>query len=145
GGVLQRLTLVHGRPDRLDGQRVGREALRRELEARRRSRRRLVEEIDDEPALEGRQLLHLSVERGCERARGAEQALDVVARQVGDRDQVSARRRPRWAEVVADETDRVHRDPSSGFGTSRIWSTSSTSSSCTWIRSVRAVGRFLPT
>jgi len=27
----------------------------------------------------------------------------------------------------------------------RIWSTSSTSSSCTWIRSDRAVGRFLPT
>ena len=92
-GVLQRLALVHGRADGLDVERVGRQTLRGELEARRRSRRRLVEEIDDEAPLQRRELLQLAIHGGGERARGAEQALDVVAGQVGDREQVAARRR----------------------------------------------------
>ena len=72
-------------------------------------------------------------------------AAELVARQVGDRDEVPARRRLRRPQVVLDETNRAHCDPSSGFGTSKTSSTSSTSTSCTWIRSERAVGRFLPT
>ena len=134
-GVLQRLALVHRRAGGLDAERVGGEPLRRELEARGRARRRLEEEVDDEPPLERRQLLHLAVERRLERARVAEQALDVVAGQVGDGDEVAARRRPGRAQLVADETDRVHRSSSSGEGISRTASTSSTSTSCTWIRS----------
>ena len=61
-GVLQRLTLVDGRAGRSQRHRVGREPLRRQVEARERARRRLVEEIDDETATQRRQLLHLAVE-----------------------------------------------------------------------------------
>ena len=141
--VLERLALVHRGADRLDVERVGRESLRGELEGRRRARRGLVEEVDDELALERRELLHLAVERRRERARGAEQALDVVAREVGDRDEVALRRRAGRLQVVGDETD--HLPSSSAEPTSRTASTSSTSTSCTWMRSSRAVGRFLPT
>src|SRR5262249_40558595 len=141
--VLERLALVHRGADRLNVERVGGEALRRELEGRRRACRRLVEEIDDELALERRELLHLAVERRSERARGAEHALDVVAREVSDGDEMALRRRPRRMQVVRDETD--HLPPSSAEPTSSTASTSSTSMSCTWMRSSRAVGRFLPT
>ena len=48
-----------------------------------------------------------AVERRRERARGAEQALDVVAREVGDGDEVALRRRAGRAQVVGDETDHV--------------------------------------
>src|SRR5207249_3048418 len=61
--VLQRLALVDGRAGALQRQRVRAEALRRELEARGGARRGLVEEIDDEAALERRQLFHLALER----------------------------------------------------------------------------------
>ncbi len=144
-GVLQRLALVHRRARGLQRHRVGREPLRGELEARRGPRRRLVEEVHDEPPLQGRQLLQLTVHRGRERARRAEEALDVAALQVGDRQQVAARRRLWRPEVVAHEANRGHRVSSSGEDMSRTASTSSTSMSCTWIRSLRAVGKFLPT
>ena len=142
-GVLQRLSLVDRRARGLHVEGVRRQALRSELEARRRPRRRLVEEVDDEPALQRRQLLHLAVERRLEGARGAEQPLHVVPRKVGDREQVASRRRTGRTQVVANETDG-HRDSSSGVETSSTASTSSTSTSCTCIRSARAVGRFFP-
>ena len=66
------------------------------------------------------QLLHLALERALEAACGREQPLDVVARQVGDRDQVPARRRvgggsrssrTRWISrhrrLLGDEQDAV--------------------------------------
>ena len=142
--VLQRFALVHGRAGGLDVERVGRQPLRSELEARRGTRRRLVEEVHDQPPLQRRQLLQLSLHRRAECARGPEQPLDVVACEVGHRDQVAARRRLRRPELVVDQADR-HRISSSGEDTSRTLSTSSISTSCTWMRSVREVGRFLPT
>ena len=45
------------------------------------------------------------------RGRGREQPLDVVAREVGDRDQVAPRRRARRAQVVGDDADLRHREP----------------------------------
>ena len=75
-----------------------------------RAGRGLEEEVDDGAAAQRRQLLHLALERRLERARGAEHPLDVVARQVGDREQVPARRRPGRTQVVA------RRDGSSGIG-----------------------------
>jgi hypothetical protein len=71
-----------------------------ELEARRRPRRRLVEDADHEPPAQRRQLLHLAVERALEGAGRAEQAFDVFAGQVADRDQMPRRRRIRRAQVV---------------------------------------------
>ena len=75
--------------------------------------------------------------------RSREQALDVVAPEVGDRDQVPAvalRRR----QVAADDAELSHR-VLLALGRSRTRSISSTSSSSTCTRSPRAVGRFLPT
>ena len=89
--VLQRLALVDRRAGRLDRHHVGREPLRGELEARRRPRRRLEEEVDDRAAAERRQLLHVALERARERAGEREEPLDVLPGQVGDRDQVPAR------------------------------------------------------
>ena len=102
-GVLQRLALVHRRAGGLDAERVGGEPLRGELEARRGARRGLVEEVDDEAALAASAA---SSPRARARARTcarAEQALDVVAVEVGDREQVAARRRPGRAQLVADD------------------------------------------
>ena len=121
-GVLERLALVQRRAGGLQGHHVRRELLRGELEARRGPRRGLEEEGQHELALQRRQLL-VHVREG---AGGLEDPLDVVAGQVADREQV------------------LHR-ASSGVPTSRIRSAPSISSSSTWIRSLRAVGRFLPT
>ena len=93
--VLQRLALVDGRAGRAHGHRVGREPLGGEVEARERARRGFVEEVDDEPAAERRQLLDFAVERARDGGGGAEQPLDVVAVEVGDAEQVAPRRR-RW-------------------------------------------------
>jgi hypothetical protein len=98
--VLERLALVDRGAGGLDRHRVRREPLRRELEARRRAGRGLVEDVDHEPAAQRRQLLHLAVERALERAGRPEQTLDVLAGQVADRDQVPRRRRARRAQVV---------------------------------------------
>ena len=110
-GVLQRLALVDRRAARLDRHRVRRESLRGELEARRRSRRRLVEDVDDEPAAQRRELLHLPLERALEASRSAEQALDVVAGQVGDRDQMPPGRRVWRAQVVPHHVQVTHGSP----------------------------------
>ena len=76
--VPQRLALVDRRAGGAERHRVRGEPLGGELEARERARRRLVEEVEDEPAAERRQLLHLAVERprrvrgpcrGCARRR----------------------------------------------------------------------------
>ena len=77
--VAQRLALVDGRAGRPQHHRVGGEPLRRELEAREGARRGLVEEVDDEPPAQRRQLLDLAVERALERAGGVEDSLGVLA------------------------------------------------------------------
>src|SRR6185312_191295 len=46
------------------------------------------EHVHDRAALERRELLHLALERGGEGARQREQPLDVVLRQIGDRDEM---------------------------------------------------------
>ena len=63
--------------------------------------------------------------------------VDVLVEELDERDAVVGRR------GEGDEAN--HRLSSSGVETSRTASSSSTSTSCTWIRSPRAVGRFLPT
>jgi hypothetical protein len=55
--VLERLALVDGRAGGLQRHRVGRQPLRGQLEGRRRARRRLVEDVQDQPAAQCRQLL----------------------------------------------------------------------------------------
>ena len=96
--------------------------------------------------------------RSCESANECgrrEQALDVPAVEVGDREQVRAgparaggsKARPGTDVAVicrSSQASAAH-IPSSASPTSTTRSTSSISSSCTWTRSSRAVGRFLPT
>ena len=143
--VLQRLALVDRRTGGLQRQRVGRQSLRRKLERRARARRRLVEDVQDQPAAQGRQLLVVAFLREGERPGRREQALDVVAasgrrsRAGGDvrREAAAGRRRRRAAQSRS--------APSSRWVTSRTRSISSTSTSSTWTRSPRVVGRFLPT
>ena len=77
--VSQRLSLVDRRSACAERHRVGGKALGGELEARERARRRLVEEVQDEPATERRQLLDLPVERPGERAGSVEDALDILS------------------------------------------------------------------
>src|SRR5207248_5691755 len=130
----------------LDRPRGPRETLGPELERRRRPRRRFVEHVDHEPAFGRRQLLHLALERALEGPRGREQPLEVVAWDVRYRDEVPLRWRRGRPQVLPHDLDLPHYCvASSGDGTSRIRSTSSISTSCTWMRSSREVGRFLPT
>jgi hypothetical protein len=103
GRVLERLALVDRRAARLDRHDVGREALRCELEARRRPRRGFVEDVDHGAALERRQFLHLAFERGGEGPREREQSLDVVLRQVGDRDEMPSLGAAGRQELVPDQ------------------------------------------
>ncbi len=91
--VLQRLALVDGRARRAKRHRVGREALRRQVEAREGSGRRLVEQIDHESAAKRGQLLDLAVERSCDRGGSPEEAVDGVSVEIGDPEQMTARRR----------------------------------------------------
>src|SRR5262245_64180612 len=86
--VAERLTLVDRRAGRANGHRVRGEALRGELEARERARRGLVEEVHDESATKGGQLLHLAVERALERPRRVEDPIRVGARQVRDAEEM---------------------------------------------------------
>ena len=102
-GVLQRFPFVHGRAGGLDRHYVGGEALGGQLEARGRARGGLVEEIDDGAAPQGRQLLHLAVERAGEGPGEREQPLDVLPLEIGDRDQMAARRSVRRQELIADQ------------------------------------------
>src|SRR5207247_8656447 len=71
-----------------------------EVERGRGSGRRLVEDVDDEPALERRELLHLPFERPLECPRRRQQTLEVVARDVLDRDEVARRWFFGWTEVL---------------------------------------------
>src|SRR5581483_835952 len=105
----------------------------------------LEEEVQDDTAAKSRQLLRLAFLRACERARGREDPLDVLAREVAHGEQVAPRAaRRRRQQLAADEAQVGHVDSSSaGINTTR--STSSTSTSSTWIRSSCFVGRFLPT
>ena len=144
--VLQRLALVDRRTGGLQRQRVGRQALRRELERRARARRRLVEHVQDRA---GRAASAASCCRAPARARTsaavASRRSTSSRPQVGDREQVAAlvgaaaagRRRRRAAQSRS--------APSSRSETSSTRSISSTSTSSTWTRSPRVVGRFLPT
>ena len=111
GRVFERLALVDGRACRLDRHRVRGEPFRGELEARRRARRGLVEDVDDRLAAQRRQLFQLPLERPLEVARGAKQPLDVLAFEVADRDQVPARRLSGREQVLPHDADFSH----SGF------------------------------
>ena len=135
--VLQRLALVYRRARGAEGHRVRRQALRRELEAGKRPRGRLVEEVHDRAAAERRQLLDLAIERRRERLRGVEHALDVTSLEVADREQMT----PQGAQAVGAQAW----PSSSGSPTRYTPSRSSISTSSTWMRSPRPVGRFLPT
>ena len=94
-GVLERLALVDRGAGGADRHHVGREPLRRQLEAGGGARRGLEEEVHDRAPAQGRQLLHLALQRAGEVARGGEQALDDLAVEVLDRDQMPFRRRRR--------------------------------------------------
>ena len=106
--VLERLALVHRGTGRLDRHRVRRETFGRELERRRRPRGRFVEHIDHEPAFECRQLLHLALEGALECARCREQPLEVVARDVRNRNEVPRRRRRGRPQVLPHDLDLPH-------------------------------------
>ena len=147
-GVLQRLALLDRGAARLHRHRVGREPLGGQLERRRGARRGLEEHVHDEPAAQRRQLLRVALLREREGVRGREQPLDVAAVEVADREQVAAARsRVGGSSSPGTTLQRTvaHASPSSDSETRTTRSTSSTSSSCTWTRSPRAVGRFLPT
>ena len=145
--VLEGLALLDRRAGGLDGHDVRGQALGGELEARRRPRRGLEEEVHDRASAQRRQLLDVALQRPREGAGEREQALDVLPLQVGDRDHVPPGRRLGWQELRAEQgSDVGHRLPHfPGAGTSRTRSTSSTSTSCTCTRSSWDVGRFLPT
>ena len=130
-GVLQRLPLVHRGARGPDRHRLCGQSLRRQLEARRGPRRGLVEERDHEPAGERRQLRGqlIAIDRG--RGRGRSRGSARRRRDRGRRSRAGVAAQARVA--------------SSATFTSRTRSTPSVSSSCTWIRSLREVGRFLPT
>src|SRR5262249_38884105 len=135
--------LVDRGAGRLDRHHVRGETLGSELEARRGSGGRLEEQVDDRAPAERRQLLQLAPRRVVEAPRGREQPLDVLPRQVLDREQVPPR--PRRREVVTHHSQLWHWRASSDSEISSTSSISSTSTRCTWTRSARAVGRFLPT
>src|SRR5207253_10501260 len=82
-----------------------------ELEARRRPRGGLVEEVHDRAAAKRRELLHLPLEAALEAPRRGEQPLDVVAREVADRDQVPPRRRAGREQILPHDAYLSHRTP----------------------------------
>ncbi len=127
-GVLERLPLLHARAGALDVDDVGGEALARQLERRRGARRCLEEHVDDGPAAEGRHLLDVAGHDLGEAVADAQDARDLRPVEVADGQQrASCHALP---------------PPSESSTTS---SRPSISARCTLIRSVRAVGRFLPT
>ena len=126
--VLERLALLDGRAAGLEGQGVGRESLGGEVEARRRARRRLPEEVDDRAPAQRGHLLDVALEHRQEALGGVEQQLDVGAREVLDADQVP-----------------LGHGHASFARTRTTSSTPSHSATRTLMRSRGAVGRFLPT
>src|SRR4029077_20737620 len=98
----------------------------RELERRAGARRRLVEEIEDRPPAQRRDLLDLAVGDLGERGGAVADALDVAAVEVLDRQEMPHATASAWALIVTSST------PSS----SARW---------TLTRSPSEVGRFLPT
>src|SRR5207248_508329 len=98
-GVLQGLALVDRRSAGLEREGVGRQPLRGELERRRRARRRLEEHVHDESPSQRRQLFVVALLGEREGVRGRDQAVDVVARQVCDGEQVAATPRLRRQQV----------------------------------------------
>ena len=87
--VLERLALVDARAGRLDADEVGAEALGGQLEARAGAGRGLVEEVDDRAPAQRGDLLDLAPGDLGEALGAAEDALDVVAREVVDRQQMA--------------------------------------------------------
>jgi hypothetical protein len=82
GGVAQTLALDgrRGRAGHVD--RVGREALGRDLEARARAGRGLEEQVDDRAPAQGRQLLDAALVDLLERLGGVEDERDVIGGEV---------------------------------------------------------------
>ena len=136
--VLERLALLHRRAARLERDRVRREPLGRELERRRRPRRGLEEDAQHGAAAQRRQLLDLALRDRLEARGELEQALDRRrGRDPRSRAGDGCRARP---SPPARER-RAHAAPRS----STTSSAASSSPRCTRTRSLRDVGRFLPT
>ena len=87
-GVLERLALVHAGARALEAHRVGGEPLGGQLERRRGARGALEEDVDDRAPAQRGDLLDLARQHALEALRGVEDALDVVAAEVGHVDQV---------------------------------------------------------
>src|SRR6202000_1302077 len=106
---------------------VGGERLGGQLEGAARARGRLVEEVQHAPSAQRRDLLDLALGDLGERLRAVEDALDPLAVQILDRQQVP------------------HEVSASSSAVMVTSSAPSTSVTWTLTRSPRAVGRFLPT
>ncbi len=126
--VLERLALLDGRAAGLEGQGVGREPLGGKVEARRGARRGLPEEVDDGAPAERRDLLDVALQHRQEALGRIEDELHVGPREVLHADQVS-----------------LGHGHASFARTRTTSSTPSHSTTRTLMRSVGAVGRFLPT
>src|SRR6185437_8937560 len=75
------------------------------------------EHVHDSPALECRELLHLAVERGGERACEREKPLHVVLRQISDRDEMPPPGAARRQQLVPDQGRYFgHHELLSGWG-----------------------------
>ncbi len=77
-GVDERLALGHARGRGRDAERVGAQALLRDLERRARARARLEEEVHDRPAAQGRHLLDGAAANLLHRLGGVEDERDLV-------------------------------------------------------------------
>ena len=132
-GVLERLALVHAGARALEAHGVGREALGGELEGRRGARRALEEDVHDGAAAQRRHLLHLARQHALEAAAASRMRSTSSRCEVGDVDQVAlascacSSRGSRCSDRARPRPPR----PSRAAAPST--------------RSVRAVGRFLPT
>ena len=128
--VAEALPLHRSRCRACHVDRIGRETLRCDLEARPRARGGLEEQVDDGTAPKGGQLLDAALVDLGERLSGVEDERDIVGGKIVHRDDVAAR-------------ERGHSATSSSMTTES--SASSTSESVTRTRSLRDVGTFLPT
>ena len=126
-GVLERLALLDARPARREVHDVGAQPLGRQLEARARSSGGLVEEVQHGPAAQRGDLLDLAVGDLGERGGPVADVLD------------------RLAVEVLDAQEMPHQTVTSLISVIVTSSTSSSSSTATFTRSLREVGRFLPT
>src|SRR4029079_1684865 len=137
--VLERLALLDARAARDEVDDLGAEGLGGELEGGARAGGGLVEEVQHAPAAQRGHLLDLALADLGERLRAVQDALDARAVEVLDGEQV-----PHHAPAPA---HAVRSGPASASRRLVIVTSSIPSSSATrtFTRSLRCVGRFLPT